>query len=201
MKNFPPRRKRTSHVGRNTALGSSFDIVTTGASLGRKHAKEALGKSSHQTSHPRPRTIRECVPIPTTRPVTEKKPNLPELPAIVTTEDFFFNWPQYSRKSCTSDERIFCLAARQFGLSHAVQMAECFEWKYKRPLRAFFGAYHASMKSSSEKSPEYIKFEDAMRALLRASKPEVDREVQEAAERQKATKTRKPKRIKPSASA
>jgi hypothetical protein len=53
------------------------------------------------------------------------------------------------------------------------------------------------MKSNPDKSPEYTKFEDAMRALLRASKPDVDREVQEAAEREKAAKTQKPKRIKP----
>jgi hypothetical protein len=53
------------------------------------------------------------------------------------------------------------------------------------------------MKSNPDKSPEYTKFEEAMRALLRASKPDVDREVQEAAEREKASKTRKPKRIKP----
>lgn len=123
IKNIPPRRKRISHVERETQPGSAGRRVTTRASFGVQRSTAAPSKSSHN-SQPRPFTVRPAGPAPVIRPSTLTNITFPPPPSTRTKADFFLNWLQNNKKSFSADERIFVLAARSYGIEKAVMMAD-----------------------------------------------------------------------------
>jgi len=174
IKNTPPRRKRISQEERLTQSGSGRRSVTTRASFGRQRLISAPANSNHN-SQPRPLTMNPSRLTPVIRPVTLTETILPLTPPKVTIADFFLNWLQKSRKS-SSDERIFILAVRNYGLTKAVLLAEGFGWKCKRPVCAAL-AYYASMKPTPKTADEYTNFQNGLRKVLQVSKEELNRRI------------------------
>jgi uncharacterized protein YgiM (DUF1202 family) len=78
------------------------------------------------------------------------------------------------------------MSTAKTGTSHFGQLAMC-----EKPLLKIYSTWdNGRMKSNPKMSPEYTNFENAMRAILRAPKSEVNRVLAE----EKAERAQKPKR-------